>query len=149
MKKRYTIKCAVFLLLTRLIGEKEEILLQRRYQTGLLAGLYDVSCSGHLEINETVKEAMIRETKEEIGIDITKEDLEMITTMHANVDNEEYIFITFHADFFEGIPTIMEPHKCDDLRWFDINHLPVNMSDTRIKMIEDYKKKISYDEYGF
>lgn len=149
MKKRHTIKCAVFLLLTRLNGQNEEILLQRRYHTGLLDGLYDASCSGHLEMNETVKDAMKRETKEEIGIILQKEDLEIITTMHALVDSEEYIFITFYANKFEGIPTIMEPNKCDDLRWFDINHLPVNMSDTRIKMIEDYKNKVFYDEYGY
>ena len=71
MKERFMIKCAVFLILTKIENNKEYILLQRRYNTGILDGQYDVSSSGHLENGETLKESIIRETKEELGIEIS------------------------------------------------------------------------------
>ena len=47
MKRRYTLRCVVFLLLTKLENNREYILLQRRFNTGILDGQFDVSCSGH------------------------------------------------------------------------------------------------------
>ena len=149
MKERYQIKCAVFLILTKVEDGKEYVLLQRRFHTGILDGKYDVSCSGHLEPNETLKEAMVRETKEEIGIDIKEEDLEYVSTMHAKFTDSEYLLVTFHATKYQKDPTIMEPDKCDELKWVEINCLPKEIADTRKIMIENYLDNNSYSEYGF
>lgn len=149
MKKRYQLKCGVCLILTKIEDNKEYILLQKRFNTGILDGKYDVSCSGHLEKNETLLEAMIRETKEEIGITIKKEDLFYSSTMHANFNGIEYLLITFTANKYFGIPSIMEPNKCDELKWFEINNLPENLIDTRKMMIDNYIKHNLYSEYGF
>ncbi len=72
MKKRFQIKCAVVLILTKIEEEQEYVLLQKRQNTGILDGKYDISCCGHLEEKETLKEAVIREAKEEIGITLLK-----------------------------------------------------------------------------
>lgn len=149
MKNRYTLKCAVFLILTKKENEKEYVLLQRRYNTGLFDGKYDVSVSGHLEQGETLVEAMLRETKEEIGIDIKKEALNYSSTMHANFKDSEYLFIIFVSDKYLGIPSIMEPNKCDELQWFDINDLPKDIIETRKIMIDNYLNNKIYSEYGF
>lgn len=82
--ERYSLRWAVFLILTKFENGKEYTLLQKRFHTGLLDGQYDVACSGHLEPEETLKEAMIRETKEEIGIDVKKENLSSVSTYMLN-----------------------------------------------------------------
>lgn len=149
MKQRYMLKCAVFLILTKKIDGKEFILLQKRYNTGLLDNMYDVSCSGHLESDETLIQAMIRETKEEIGIDINKDNLSYSSTMHAKFDDSEYLLVTFSTNIYDGEPTIMEPNKCNELLWVDINDLPKDIINTRKIMINNYKNNIPYCEYGF
>lgn len=149
MKERYEIKCAVFLMLTRMENETKKILLQRRFHTGILDGQYDVSCSGHLEKNETVREAMVRETKEELGIKINENDLTYSSTIHANFEGTEYLLIAISSNVYQGTPAIMEKDKCDDLEWFDMNDLPKNLADTRRIMIENDKNGIRYSEYGW
>ena len=149
MKKRYTLRCAVFLILTKIENNTEYILLQKRYHTEVLSGKYDVSCSGHLEENDSVKEAMIREAKEEININLKKEDLYFSSTMHAHFEDADYILITFWANTYQNTPKIMEPDKCNELKWFKINELPEDLADTRKIMIENYKNHIPYTEYGF
>lgn len=149
MKKRYTIKCAVFLILTKTENNEEYILLQRRCHTGILDNQYDVSCSGHLEKGETLLQAVIREAAEEIGIDILAEDLSYVSTVHANFSGDAYILAVFHTNRYFGNPTIQEPNKCSDLRWFKLDDLPNDLASTRKTMIENYLSKRSYSEYGF
>lgn len=147
MKKRYESKVAVFLVLNREKNGKTEILLQRRCNTGYMDGKYDMACSGHLEKGESLSMAMIREAKEEINLDIKEEDLKMIAVVHAY--KEDYINVFFTTDKYEGIPKIMEPNKCDDLRWFDIKELPENITTRNRNVIKNIQKGIIYDDADF
>ena len=61
----FRIKSAVHLLLIR----GSEILLLRRHNTGYEDGNYGL-IAGHLDGGKQVKDAMIREAREEAGIDI-------------------------------------------------------------------------------
>lgn len=150
MKEKFKLKVAVILILTKIENNEEYILLQKRQNTGILDGFYDCSCCGHLEEGETLKEGIIRESKEELGIDIAASDLEICSTMHASFKNGgEYLLITFHTNKYKGTPKIMEPNKCSDLKWFKINDLPIDLADTRRISIENYKNKNYYSEYGF
>lgn len=148
-KERYSIRCAVFLILSKFEDGKEYVLLQRRFHTGIQDGKYDVACSGHLEKKESLKEAMIRETKEELGIAINPDNLSYVSTMHADFKESEYLLVTFWANVYDGEPKIMERDKCSEFKWFPIHELPEDMIDTRKRMIEDYLHKNYYSEYGF
>ena len=147
MKERYQSKVAVFLILTREVNGKTEILLQERYNTGYMDGKYDAACSGHLEKGESVSMALVREAKEEIGIDIDEKDLKFVELIHSY--KEDYINVFFTTKKYSGTPKIMEPDKCDDLRWFDIENLPENIF-TRIKnVLININKGILYDDADF
>lgn len=58
----------------------------RKKKTGRFSGLYDFSVGGHVLAGESYEEAMIRETKEELGIDIDAEHLsEILYLTYPNV----------------------------------------------------------------
>lgn len=62
-----------------LYNKNGEILLaQRAADKSLYPLLWDVSVAGHIDAGETVKQGLIRETKEEIGLDLFENDLILI-----------------------------------------------------------------------
>lgn len=124
-----------------------QILLLRRFKTGYEDGNYSVP-AGHVDGNEKVTQAMIREALEETGIIVQEENLRMIHTMHRKSDEERIDFF-FEAAQWKGEPKIMEPDKCDELRWFPIDRLPDNMIPYVKTAIENYQTKIVFSEFGW
>ena len=122
-------------------------LLLRRYNTGYEDGAYSV-VAGHAEGGEDLKTAMIRETREEAGIDISPSNLEVVGAMHFRGD-KEYISFFLKASAWSGQVTNMEPGKCDDLRWFDIEGLPSNTIPYVRHAIENYRKGVWFSSYGW
>jgi len=124
-----------------------KILLLRRFNTGWEDGKYSV-VAGHLDGNETVKAAMVREAKEEVGIDINEDDLEFLQVMHRKSEEERIDFF-FLTKKYSGNIAIKEPHKCDRLDWFDMNNLPENIVPYIKRAIENYKNKKIFDQFGW
>lgn len=147
MSERYQSKVVVFLILTRIIDGNTEILLQERQNTGYMDGKYDMAVSGHLEKGESLSMALVREAKEEMDIEVDEKDLELVSVIHPY--QEDYINFFFKTKEYRGTPKIMEPEKCNNLKWFNICELPDNIM-TRIKnVIENIKKGILYDDGDF
>lgn len=124
-----------------------KILLLRRFNTGYQDGNYSAP-AGHIEGNETARETMVREAKEEVEIEIKREDLKVVHVMHRN-ENEERIDFFFTIKNWKGEPQIMEPHKCDDLNWFELDDLPNNIVPYIKQAINCFLKNIFYSEYGW
>ncbi len=125
-----------------------KILLLRRFNTGYEDGSYSI-IAGHLEGNETFIQAMIREAKEEAGIYIKPKDLEVVHVMHRKQPSEERVDFFIKANNWEGEPKIMEPQKCDDLNWFELDNLPENTIPYIKQAIENIKNKVFYSEHGW
>ena len=62
-KERHKLIPSVYLVLIK----NNKILLLRRFNTGFMDGYYSLP-AGHVESNETLTSAMVREAKEEIGM---------------------------------------------------------------------------------
>ncbi len=143
MKNRFTMVVAVHLFLIK----DKQILLSRRFNTGYQDGNYSLP-AGHVDANESCLEAIIRETREEIGLDLQKENLKFAHVVHRFEDRESIDFF-FSCEKWEGEPKNMEENKCDDLYWFPINQLPGNTVSYIRKCIEKYLQKEKYSELGF
>ena len=102
----------------------------------------------HVDSDEDLKTAMIREAKEEAGIEITPNNINFASVMHRKSDDERIDFF-FIADSWEGEITNMEPQKCDDLSWFDINKLPSNTIPYIKRAIGNYISDVQFDVYGW
>ena len=108
-----------------------QVLLQQRQNTGYLGGAWVAGAAGHIELGETAAETAAREAAEEIGIVIETADLQPATVMQRTdgsaVQLEQRVDWFFTAHTWQGEPTIREPRKCADLRWFSLDALPSEM----------------------
>ena len=73
---------AVFPIIIKDNGTDTQILLHRRQNTGYQDGKWDMAGSGHVDKDETAQAALIRECKEEIGIDVKLEDVTFVHLSH-------------------------------------------------------------------
>jgi 8-oxo-dGTP pyrophosphatase MutT (NUDIX family) len=125
-----------------------KILLSRRFNTGWQDGNYSV-VAGHLDGNETFLQAMVREAREEAGIGLRPQDLEVCHVMHRRVPGAERIDFFIRARKWEGEPRILEPGKCDDLCWFELEKLPANTIPYIRQAIGCIAKGVFYSEHGW
>lgn len=119
--------------------------------TGYEDGKYDLAVSGHVEANESLKDTVIRESFEEIGIKIVKEQIDFVTLIHKNdpAYNNIYYNVYFIVREFEGEPKIMEPDKCSEINWFNLDELPTNLIEDRKKAISNFMNEKFYSEIGW
>lgn len=121
----------------------------RRANTGWSDGCYDL-VAGHIDGNESLTTAVIREAKEEMGITVAPEAAKFSHLLHGVFsDGKEYFNIFFTADSWEGEPTIMEPDKCDKLEWFSLDNLPTNLTESTRLYFEAIAAHEPYAAYGF
>lgn len=130
-----------------LLMNDAKVYLQKRKDTGFRDGQWGL-IAGHHDGHETLKEAMIREAKEEANIDIAQVDLEFVHALHKK-ENDERLEIFFRCDKWEGKPIIAEPHKAERAEWFDPSDLPDRTIDYISDVIKHVTNGKSYSEYGF
>ena len=136
MEERYTCKIVTDLMLTRknkTTGAKE-ILLSLRKNTGYRDGEYELP-GGHVEEGEDLMQAMVRETREELMIEVKEENLKIVHILHHYSGNRINFILT--TDTYEGNPRIGEPDKCEKIEWFDIKNLPSNTTPKVKKSIKE------------
>ena len=127
-----------------------KILLQKRKGSKLWPGYYALP-AGHIDEGETQYEALVREAKEELGIEINPNDIinnyVVLRRNFFEIDGkilEPYIDYYFEIKKYNGVPKIIEEDKCDELLWADVNNLPEPFINYEGVFLED-KTITTYD----
>lgn len=136
-----------YLTATNVLIEKDsKVLLSRRQNKGWGDGLLCIP-GGHVEPDETFTQAAIREVKEELGIDISENELEYLCTEMKNVSGKPYVSIEFVLRT-DTKPKNCEPYECAELVWVDPYHLPEDVIPNFRNIIEKaYVGKEKYIEF--
>jgi 8-oxo-dGTP diphosphatase len=142
-KQRFKMMSAVHLFLLR----GHAVLLLRRFNTGYEDGNYSV-VAGHVDGDEEIKAAMMREAREEAGITVLQEDLEVVGVMHRKSDDERIEFFLV-AERWTGELRNCEPERCDELAWYDLDDLPLNVLPYIRKALENYRVGRWFDSFGW
>lgn len=147
--ERFRVMAAVYLLFM----EGDRIMLLRRYNTGYADGQYSL-IAGHIDGDEPLRMAMVREAMEEAGISIEPSSLDLVHVLHRftpapDGSPDERVEFFFTPDRWEGTPRIMEPDKCDDLSWFPLDELPAETLDYVRHVVSMVREGIAYSEYGW
>ncbi len=124
-----------------------KILLLLRENTGYEDGKYSV-VAGHLDGNESITAAMVREAWEEAGLIIHPDNLKFVHVMHRKSDQERLSFF-FVPEIWEGEPINMEPDKCGELNWYPLQSLPENMIPYVKLALQHYLNNIFYSEFNW
>ena len=105
----------------------DEVLMLLRANTGYMDGYWAVP-AGHVEKDESVLAAALREVREEVGVEIDPDDLVPVTAMHRTGGNgqaiDERVDFFFTTSRWRGEPRLMEPGKAAGLSWFALGELP-------------------------
>ncbi len=122
MEKRNKLPISVQLILEN----EDKILLMKRKNTGYEDGKYSLP-GGHVEPNEEIRKALIREAQEEIGIHIEVQDVEFYKVINRKVNTEqEYVDFIFKANHWTGNVTNEEKDKCEEIIWVNKKEIPEN-----------------------
>ena len=127
-----------------------KILLQKRKGSKLWPGYYALP-AGHIDEGETQYDALVREAKEELKIEINPNDIinnyVVLRRNFFEIDGkilEPYIDYYFEIKKYNGVPKIIEEDKCDELLWADVNNLPEPFINYEGVFLED-KTITTYD----
>lgn len=101
----------------------EKILLLKRINTWYENNKY-LPPGGLVDKNEDIKAATIRETFEETGISVTKNDLVLIQNFQNESNERFFDNYYFLARECTGTLHNKEPNRHSDIGWFSISDLP-------------------------
>ena len=145
MSERHENRIVLDLFLERKDEDKgvREILMLKRAGTGHYDGYYDLP-GGHLEQGEDIFDGMIREAKEEIGITIKREDMEILHIYHKY--KKGMLKFVFKVNEYEGEIINAEPQNCEKIEWIEIEKIPENTIPTIKIELENIKNEVYYDK---
>jgi 8-oxo-dGTP diphosphatase len=93
---------------------------------------------GTIDYGEKVIDAMKREIKEELDIEIEINGYLLHTDHVIKEDNQHWVAFNYIAKIESGKPKNMEPHKCDEISWFTLDNLPEKITQTTKEPIKNY-----------
>lgn len=143
---RHQARLAVYVILRR---DGEQLFL-RRANTRYTDGKYCVP-TGHVDGEEPLTAAAIREAREEACVEIRPEDLTLQHVMHRAASDAagEYIDFYFEADKWDGEPQNGEPHKCDELRWSKLDDVVDALVPGMDQALRAIDRQEPYSHFGF
>ncbi len=97
---------------------------------------------GSVEFGEKLADALKREIKEEFGVLIEVGALLDISDHILAEEGQHWVSPTFLCRIISGAPSIQEPGKSSQIGWFDLDHLPKNLTVISRENLAHYLQKI-------
>lgn len=145
------------------IVNKDKVLLQKRSESKeSFPGKWDISAAGHISVGEEPCECAVRELQEEIGVDVSCQDLRYLFTLKNQVvlnngtflDNEiNDVFLLDVSDSLEDIIDGFNPNEeVSFLKWVLLRDF-FDMVKTGYKELvphgDEYRKLLELDRFAF
>lgn len=130
-----------------LTRDNEVLLTQRARDAKWGANLWHLP-GGMVEIDESMIDAAVRETREEIDVEVSPADLAFqaaVTYDQANGDRHDLIY--FSTSKWHGEPRIAEPEKCQAMEWRKLSDLPEKLTSHARAVLSDITKPVYVHVY--
>ena len=136
---------AVFLIFRK----DKQIFLIKRANTGYKDGFWSLP-AGHVDPDESFKQAGVHEAQEEVGVVFSTDDLQFQHAMHRmNSDKSNRVNVFFKVKDWQGELHNAEPEKASEAGWFEIDNLPEPMVAYVKRALKHIDKGVFYSEEGW
>ena len=125
------------------INEKGEVLIEKRVNKGLTPGKLDL-CSGHDDGEETQTQAMVRELKEELGIqlkeavNVVKITPDAVPLKFESSGKNKNFFITFYCLKRNNSDVVFQKEEIDKIVWLPLEETFELIKSGRTKFPKNY-----------
>jgi mutator protein MutT len=123
-----------------IVNDKNEVLLLKRTsKTRNKAGFW-MQPGGGVEFGEKVEDAVKREIKEELDIDIELIKFLCFTEEIMKDENQHWISFNYLAKIIGRKVKNLEPDKHEEIKWFSLDNLPEKLAQNTTDSIREYLK---------
>ena len=119
----------------------ETLLLKRTSKTRNEAGFWSKP-GGGVEFGEKIEDALKREIKEELGVEVEITKFLGFTDSIMKAENQHWVSFNYLAKIAKGEPKNLEPEKHEEMKWFKFTELPENINEYTLEAIKEYLKLI-------
>lgn len=124
-----------------IMNEKGELLFQKRAESKKTNPNKWGKTGGHVDAGEDVETAMLREIKEEIGIDIDKKDLELLSIYKSEDLKNKY----FGYDFFARVDYLIEDYILQEEEVSEVKYMTIEEME---KIKENNDENYTFVKWG-
>lgn len=118
-------------------NDKQQLFLQKRsFNKDMNAGLWDTSAAGHVDAGESYDNCALRETKEELGVDISA-SLSLLFKLSPLLETGAE-FVQVYCCTHNG-PFTLEVGEIDDGAWFDISEISQRVAQNDPTLTDTFK----------
>ena len=96
---------------------------------------------GKVDFLETLEQCAIREAREEVGLEIRLHSLLCVTDHCLPGENQHWVSPAYLGQILSGEAMNCELGKTREVRWFDIDQLPQNLTMTACNAIRAYTQR--------
>ena len=123
-----------------IINDKKQVLLQKRSANKRFNPNKWALCTGHVDAYESLEDAILREIKEEVGLDILKDDLHQFGEREFTIidSNSHITYFYYIKSNLNEKDFIIQKEELSEVKWFDIDDV--------IDMIKKNDSSIVFDE---
>jgi 8-oxo-dGTP diphosphatase len=98
---------------------------------------------GAVEFGEMLRDALIREIREEYGITISVGELLTVTDHILPAEKQHWVSPSYICRVAEGTPMILEPEKCAEIGWFSLDQIPEGLTQVTRHDLELYREYVN------
>lgn len=139
-----TKRSAVYALFTR----DNDILLGKRKNTGRWDGYFSPPCGG-MEADESIRDALFREIKEECAVHVEDDDVSLVHVRHRKGPDWEAVQYYFQVTGWDDDIVNAEPGLCENWDWYPLDDLPRELVPHTAQVIGLWRRGVRYSQSGW
>ncbi len=121
--------------------ENELLLMKRSSECRNKAWFWSIPW-GWVRLFDTLEDSLVRECKEEIWVEIEILKLLSVTDDIILEEKQHWVSPQFLCKIVSGEVTNLEPHKCEEIKYFPLDELPEKLTNTTIDWVRSLKEMI-------